>query len=83
MPPKNPAGVPVGRRLADGGALAIGHQPPLATGSYPAAQPDLAKLDSTGFSATGICETPTGHCLEPEGPGPDGMPSWLRALRLI
>ena len=31
----------------------------------------------------GICETPTGHRVEPDGTGPDGAPSWLRALRLI
>ena len=31
----------------------------------------------------GICETPTGHHVEPDGTGPDGVPSWLRALRLI
>jgi len=31
----------------------------------------------------GICETPSGHRVEPDGTGPDGVPSWLRALRLI
>ena len=31
----------------------------------------------------GICETPTVHRVEPDGTGPDGVPSWLRALRLI
>jgi len=31
----------------------------------------------------GICETPTGHRVEPDGTGPDGVPSWLRALRLV
>ena len=31
----------------------------------------------------GICETPTGHRVETDGTGPDGVPSWLRALRLI
>ena len=31
----------------------------------------------------GICETPTGHRVEPDDTGPDGVPSWLRALRLI
>ena len=31
----------------------------------------------------GLCETPTGHRVEPDGTGPDGVPSWLRALRLI
>jgi len=31
----------------------------------------------------GICKTPTGHTVEPDGTGPDGVPSWLRVLRLI
>ena len=31
----------------------------------------------------GICETPTGYRVEPDGTGPDGVPSWLRALRMI
>ena len=35
------------------------------------------------WDADGICETPTGHHVEPDGSGPDGVPSWLRALRLI
>ena len=35
------------------------------------------------WNEDGICETPTGHRVEPDGIGPDGVPSWLRALRLI
>ena len=35
------------------------------------------------WNENGICETPTGHRVEPDGTGPDGVPSWLRALRLI
>jgi hypothetical protein len=31
----------------------------------------------------GICETPTGHKVEPDGVGPDGVPSWLRCLSII
>lgn len=31
----------------------------------------------------GICETPTGHSVEPDGTGPDGVPSWLRVLSII
>jgi len=31
----------------------------------------------------GICPTPTGDEVEPDGYGPDGAPSWLRALHLI
>jgi hypothetical protein len=31
----------------------------------------------------GICETPTGHRVEPDGIGPDGVPSWLRLFSLI
>jgi len=49
----------------------------------------------TGFSAVpsertlekwmfdDVCKTPTGHRVEPDGHGPDGSPSWLRALGLI
>lgn len=31
----------------------------------------------------GICETPTGERVEPDGTGTDGVPSWLRVLGLI
>ena len=31
----------------------------------------------------GICETPTGHRVEPDGIGPDGIPSWLRLFGII
>ena len=31
----------------------------------------------------GICETPTGHNVEPDGIGPDGVPSWLRVFGVI
>jgi len=31
----------------------------------------------------GICETPTGHRVEPDGIGPDGVPSWLRVFSII
>lgn len=30
-----------------------------------------------------VCETPTGHTVEPDGEGPDGVPSWLRIFGLI
>ena len=43
--------------------------------------PSMQELVS--WSDDGICETPTGHRVEPDGTGPDGVPSWLRALRLI
>ena len=39
--------------------------------------------DLMAWNEDGICETPTGHRVEPDGTGPDGVPSWLRALRLI
>ena len=39
--------------------------------------------DLMTWNEDGICETPTGHRVEPDGTGPDGVPSWLRALRLI
>ena len=31
----------------------------------------------------GICETPSGHRVEPDGRGPDGSPSWLLVFGLI
>jgi hypothetical protein len=31
----------------------------------------------------GICETPTGYSVEPDGVGPDGVPSWLRCFSII
>ena len=43
--------------------------------------PSLQELMT--WNEDGICETPTGHCVEPDGTGPDGVPSWLRALRMI
>ncbi len=30
-----------------------------------------------------VVDTPTGHRVEPDGVGPDGVPSWLRCLGLI
>lgn len=30
-----------------------------------------------------VVETPTGHAVEPDGVGPDGVPSWLCCLGLI
>lgn len=35
------------------------------------------------WEADGVCKTPTGHMVEPDGVGPDGVPSWLRILGLI
>ena len=29
------------------------------------------------------CDTPTGHTVEPDGTGPDGVPSWLMVFGLI
>ena len=45
------------------------------------ALPSMREL--MAWDADGICETPTGDRVEPDGTGPDGVPSWLRALRLI
>ena len=45
------------------------------------ALPSMQEL--MAWNENGICETPTGHRVEPDGTGPDGVPSWLRALRLI
>ncbi len=35
------------------------------------------------WSCDGICKTPTGKRVEPDGHGSDGSPSWLLALGLI
>jgi hypothetical protein len=35
------------------------------------------------WSNDGICKTPTGHRVEPDGHGPDGSPSWLLVLGWI
>lgn len=44
--------------------------------------PSLDELEQQ-CSADGACETPTGHSVEPDGTGPDGVPSWLRIFRMI
>ncbi len=43
--------------------------------------PTLATLQR--WEMDGVCKTPTGHMVEPDGVGPDGVPSWLRILGLI
>lgn len=35
------------------------------------------------WSETGIARSPTGHKVEPDGTGPDGVPSWLLILGMI
>ncbi len=45
---------------------------------------DLPRLeDLEEWLSDGLCQTPTGHDVEPDGEGPDGVPSWLRLLGLI
>ena len=39
--------------------------------------------DLMTWNEDGICETPNGHRVKTGGTGPDGVPSWLRALCLI
>ncbi len=43
--------------------------------------PSMADLKEAFYD--GICPTTTGDDVEPDGYGPDGAPSWLRALGLI
>lgn len=43
--------------------------------------PTLATLER--WSNDGVCRTPTGHRVEPDGHGPDGVPSWLLILGMI
>ncbi|HUZ92205.1 MAG TPA: hypothetical protein VMU78_09935 [Methylocella sp.] len=45
---------------------------------------DLPSLeDIETWVADGLCQTPTGHDVEPDGHGPDGVPSWLLLLGMI
>ena len=43
--------------------------------------PTLQTLDK--WSRDCVCSTPTGHMVEPDGIGPDGVPSWLVILGVI
>lgn len=43
--------------------------------------PVLAELEE--WSSDAICPTPTGDDVEPDGIGPDGVPSWLMLLGYI
>jgi hypothetical protein len=43
--------------------------------------PSLEELQE--WEGDSICETPTGYLVEPDGTGPDGVPSWLRVLGVI
>jgi hypothetical protein len=43
--------------------------------------PSLKQLERWSYDS--VCETVTGDDVEPDGVGPDGAPSWLRALCLI
>jgi len=58
-----------------------------AIARVPAWQRDVKSLPSFDtlreWESNGKCETPTGHTVEPDGIGPDGVPSWLVALRWI
>jgi hypothetical protein len=49
------------------------------TSAFPA--PSFNTIEKWGMD--GICKTPTGKRVEPDGHGPDGSPSWLLALGLI
>lgn len=35
------------------------------------------------WESDGVCETPSGDMVEPDGEGPDGAPSWLRLFGVI
>lgn len=45
------------------------------------ALPSMEELEE--WASDSVVETPTGHTVEPDGTGPDGVPSWLRCLGLI
>jgi hypothetical protein len=39
--------------------------------------------DMEDWVCDSICDTPTGHSVEPDGWGPDGVPSWLMLAGVI
>jgi hypothetical protein len=43
--------------------------------------PSIASLERWGMD--GVCKTPTGKRVEPDGYGSDGSPSWLLVFGLI
>lgn len=43
--------------------------------------PSIRTLEEWGRDS--VCETPSGHQVEPDGYGPVGSPSWLLLFRLI
>lgn len=43
--------------------------------------PSMATLEK--WNQDGICKTPTGHRVEPDGHGPDGSPSWMLVFGII
>jgi hypothetical protein len=43
--------------------------------------PSMACLEE--WVSDGVCETPTGDRVEPDGTGPDGAPSWLLIFGMI
>ena len=58
------------------------HSEPLQvriTSAFPA--PSMISLER--WSDDGVCKTPTGKRVEPDGYGPDGSPSWLLAFGMI
>ena len=45
---------------------------------------ELPTMDEVAqWVSDSVCSTPTGHDVEPDGEGPDGVPSWLRVLGLV
>lgn len=43
--------------------------------------PSMSTLER--WNMDGVCKTPTGYRVEPDGHGPDGSPAWLLALGFI
>lgn len=43
--------------------------------------PSMDELEE--WASDSVVDTPTGYSVEPDGCGPDGVPSWLRCLGLI
>lgn len=43
----------------------------------------LSEHDLSEWVSDAVCETPNGDRVEPDGHGPDGVPSWLLLLGLV
>jgi hypothetical protein len=80
-----PAGLPVQFILGEPSRVLVTHdsrpEPYRVRLTSAFRQPSIRTLER--WSNDGVCKTPSGHRVEPDGTGPDNSPSWLLALQLI